>query len=41
MLRYVAERLLLPVALLFVISIATFGLMSLVVGDPVYAILGS
>lgn len=41
MLRYVAERLLLTVALLFVISIATFGLMSLVVGDPVYAILGS
>ncbi len=41
MLRYVAERLVLTVALLFVVSIATFGLMSLVVGDPVYAILGS
>lgn len=41
MLRYVAGRLGLAVVLLFVISVATFGLMSLVIGDPVYAILGS
>ena len=40
MLRYVAGRLGLAVVLLFVISLVTFGLMSLVIGDPVYAILG-
>lgn len=40
MLRYIVERLALTIVLLFVISIATFLLMSLVIGDPVYAILG-
>ncbi len=40
MLRYVAGRLGLAVVVLFVISVATFSLMSLVIGDPVYAILG-
>lgn len=40
MLRYVAGRLGLAVVLLFVISVVTFTLMSLVIGDPVYAILG-
>lgn len=40
MLRYVVERLVLTFVLLFVISLATFSLMSLVIGDPVYAILG-
>lgn len=40
MLRYVVGRLGLAAVLLFVISVATFALMSLVIGDPVYAILG-
>ncbi len=40
MLRYIAGRLGLAVVLLFVISLVTFALMSLVIGDPVYAILG-
>ncbi|MDE3111715.1 MAG: ABC transporter permease [Chloroflexota bacterium] len=40
MLRYVVRRLLLAVVLLFVVSLVTFSLMSLVIGDPVYAILG-
>ena len=40
MLRYVLERVALTFVLLFVISVATFSLMSLVIGDPVYAILG-
>lgn len=40
MLRYVVERLALTLVLLVVISLATFSLMSLVIGDPVYAILG-
>lgn len=40
MLRYVAERIVLTVVLLFAVSLATFGLMSIVLGDPVYAILG-
>ena len=40
MLRYIAGRLGLAVILLFVISLVTFVLMSLVIGDPVYAILG-
>jgi len=40
MLRFVIERVLLTFVLLFVISVATFSLMSLVIGDPVYAILG-
>jgi peptide/nickel transport system permease protein len=39
-LRYIAGRLGLAVVLLFVISLVTFALMSLVIGDPVYAILG-
>lgn len=40
MLRYIAGRLGLAVILLFVISLVTFALMSVVIGDPVYAILG-
>lgn len=40
MLRYIAGRLGLALVLLFVISLVTFALMSLVIGDPVYAILG-
>lgn len=40
MLRYIARRLLLTVPILFVITVATFTLMSLVIGDPVLLILG-
>lgn len=40
MLRYIAGRLGLAVIVLFVISLVTFTLMSIVIGDPVYAILG-
>lgn len=40
MLRYIARRLLLTVPILFVITVATFVLMSIVIGDPVLLILG-
>jgi len=40
MLRYIARRLLLMVPILFIITVATFTLMSLVIGDPVLLILG-
>lgn len=40
MLRYIVGRLALTIVLLFVVSLVTFSLMSLVIGDPVYAILG-
>ena len=40
MLRYIARRLLLTVPILLVITVATFTLMSLVIGDPVLLILG-
>jgi len=40
MFRYIARRLLLSVPILFVISVATFTLMTIVVGDPVLLILG-
>ena len=40
MLRYIARRLLLTVPILFVITVATFTLMSIVIGDPVLLILG-
>lgn len=40
MLRYIVRRLLLTIPILLVISIATFTLMSLVIGDPVLLILG-
>lgn len=40
MLRYIARRLLLTIPILVVITIATFTLMSLVIGDPVLLILG-
>src|SRR4051794_10651711 len=40
MLRYIVRRLLLTIPILVVISIATFTLMSLVIGDPVLLILG-
>jgi peptide/nickel transport system permease protein len=40
MLRYIIRRLLLTIPILFVITIATFVLMSIVIGDPVLLILG-
>jgi peptide/nickel transport system permease protein len=40
MLRYIVRRLLLTIPILFVITVATFVLMSIVIGDPVLLILG-
>lgn len=41
MLRYIARRLLLTIPILFLITVATFTLMSIVIGDPVLLILGA